>query len=113
MNRFAIHLAIDALEKWNARGRLRIIDALREELAKPEQGWMPIESAKKYGDEIDIWSDGDGHRITDCAFGKPTYGYQLGWIYEAWRDSDGAVYELVKNPTHWMPVPAGPEGAKS
>lgn len=34
--RVAMQQALDALEKWDARGRLRIIDALRAELAKPE-----------------------------------------------------------------------------
>lgn len=68
--------------------------------------WMPIESAPKFSDEIDIWSD--GRRFTDCAFGKPTYGKEHGWLYESRRDSDGPVYELVRNPTHWMPLPKSP-----
>lgn len=69
--------------------------------------WMPIETAAKFSDEIDLWSD--GCRVPECAFGKPTYGKELGWIYESRCDSEGPVYELVKNPTHWMKIPCAPK----
>lgn len=71
-----------------------------------KQQWLPIESAPKYGDEIDIWAR--SQRYTDCAYGKPTYGSTLGWLYESWRDSEGPVYELVPVPTHWMYPPEAP-----
>lgn len=70
-------------------------------------GWRTMETAPKFSDEIDIWAS--GMRFTYCAYGKPTYGKELGWIYESHRDSDGPVYEIVKNPTHWMPLPSAPE----
>lgn len=65
-----------------------------------------METAPKFSDEIDIWAS--GMRFTCCAYGKPTYGKELGWIYESHHDSDGPVHELVKNPTHWMPLPDAP-----
>jgi len=68
--------------------------------------WLPIETAPKYGDEIDIWASGE--RAPNCVFNKPTYGKQIGWVYQSGYDSDGPVFELVKNPTHWMPLPASP-----
>lgn len=75
-------------------------------LNQPIQGWRTMETAPKFSDEIDIWAS--GMRFTCCAYGKPTYGKELGWIYESHHDSDGPVHELVKNPTHWMPLPDAP-----
>ena len=78
------------------------IDALRKAILSANDTWQPIETAPKFSDEIDIWANGERH--VNCAFG----GNQLGWIYESHPDGDGPVYEIVKNPTHWMPLPKPP-----
>jgi len=119
MSRAVMQQALDALEYCIREAgpcehecgvcvctEIKAANALREELAKPYQGWMPMETAPKFSDEIDIWSC--GCRTPECVFGKPTYGKELGWIYQSHRDSDGPVYELVRNPTHWMPLPKAP-----
>jgi transcription initiation factor TFIIIB Brf1 subunit/transcription initiation factor TFIIB len=45
--RIVMQQALEALQKWNARGRLRIIDALRAELAKAEQELPLVTDAKE------------------------------------------------------------------
>lgn len=63
----------------------------------PPAGWQPIETAPRDGTFIDIWT-ASGTRLTDCRY-----------------DVDGAAwnlyarYEARQIPTHWMPIPAGPE----
>ena len=71
-----------------------------------KQQWLPMESAPKYSDCIDIWCN--GQRYTDCSYGKPTYGKELGWLYDDYHDSDGNVYSLVPSPSHWMYPPDAP-----
>jgi hypothetical protein len=75
----------------------------------PRDAWQPIESAPKFGEPIDVW--GRYGRKSECVFGKPTYAGGLHWIYEAGYDSNGPVFEIVVDPTHWMPPPASPSAA--
>lgn len=67
--------------------------------------WRPIETAPKDFTEIDIWN---GERIPNCSWGQTTYGRQVGFVYQSDYDSNGPVIELVRDPTHWMPLPAPP-----
>jgi hypothetical protein len=71
--------------------------------------WQPIDTAPKFGEPIDVW--GRYGRKSECVFGKPTYAGGLHWIYEAGYDSNGPVFEIVVDPTHWMPPPAAPAAA--
>jgi hypothetical protein len=64
--------------------------------------WQPIETAPLDGTYVDLWVlyDGDpaeGYREPDCSFDR-----------KKWADIDG--YPLHDTPTHWMPVPEGPNG---
>ncbi len=72
--------------------------------------WQPMDTAPE-GDHcvvIDMWAQ--GRRITDCSWGKPTYGDGVyGWVHCDGRDCDGPVYERVVNPTHWQPLPDPPK----
>lgn len=67
--------------------------------------WQPIETAPKDFTEIDIWN---GERIPNCSWGQTTYGRQVGFVYQSDYDSNGPVIELVRDPTHWKPLPAPP-----
>jgi hypothetical protein len=69
--------------------------------------WQPIETAPRYTDGIDIY--GIMGRHTDCFWGKETYGKECGWVYQSHYDSNGPVFELVREATHWMPLPEPPK----
>ena len=59
--------------------------------------WQPIETAPRDGTEILLWED----------------GYILGsWVeeYGYFADPDGHLWKN-RQPTHWMPLPAPPQGA--
>jgi len=86
-------------------------------VAAPQERWQPIETALK-DREVLLWEpnpdpteDGIvylGHYVDFEAVGGPPPGYHSGW-FDTW---DGHT-EL--HPTHWMPLPAapqGPEGAR-
>jgi hypothetical protein len=77
------------------------------------QTWRPIESAPRDGTVIDLWSCGE--RVADASWGRPTYGprgadgYAIpGWVVEDDYDCDGPVNNLVRDATHWRPLPATP-----
>jgi len=69
-------------------------------------GWQPIETAPKNMEDIDIWSRFG--RIPDCSWNQTTYGKKIGFVYQSDYDCNGPVFELVPEPTHWMPLPTGP-----
>ena len=67
------------------------VDALADRLAA--LGWRPISEAPK-----------DGRRVLAFAGSRPfiaRHGRATGW----WDDND-----LMRDPTHWMPLPAAPTG---
>lgn len=116
---------IEALLAMDADGILRphgigghargLLSAAAVRLA-PTQGadaqqsaWQPIETAPKFGEPIDIW--GRYGRTPDCVYGKPTYTGGLQWIHEAGYDSNGPVFEIIVDPTHWQPPPKPPADA--
>jgi len=41
-DRELLQQALDALEAWDARGRLRIIEAIRTRLARPKNEWVGL-----------------------------------------------------------------------
>jgi hypothetical protein len=71
--------------------------------------WQPIETAPRdFVTTVDLWAG--GQRYADCFWGRPTYGpKEYAWCHEERYDSDGPVDELVRNPTHWMPLPEPPQ----
>ncbi len=68
--------------------------------------WQPIETALKDGGWFLAYGDGEG--IEKCQF---IAEHVTDWLEvgdSAWIE----VYsDVVVNPTHWMPLPADPEGA--
>jgi hypothetical protein len=85
------------------------VDAAALENGDGRDAWQPIDTAPKFGEPIDVW--GRYGRKSECVFGRPTYAGGLHWIYEAGYDSNGPVFEIVVDPTHWMPPPASPSAA--
>lgn len=57
-------------------------------------GWQPIETAPKGDDPVFGFDGGRVHR--------------MWWQTDAWVDVAG----FTLNPTHWMPLPAPPEGSR-
>jgi len=51
-DRELLQQALDALEAWDARGRLRIIEALRTRLDKPNKEWVGLTD-----DDVDYFVD--------------------------------------------------------
>lgn len=74
-----------------------------------DDGWMPIETAPKTGEEIQVAMPTNyGWRI-DIArwcldkFSKKPRPY---WVTNHW--SDRTSYDRAQQPTHWRPMPAPP-----
>lgn len=69
--------------------------------------WHPIETAPKDGTRVDLWLVGprnSGARRADCWFASGSW-----WCDALDRgDLDPAFY-VGDVPTHWMPIPTGPE----
>lgn len=70
--------------------------ALASEKAGRVDGWLPIETAPKDGEDI-LATDGTAMLVTYW------YGASTGWLY---RYTDHGVDGW--SPTHWMPLPASP-----
>lgn len=86
---------------------------LRErELHQQADAWMPIESAPKDGTPVLLISSGSNPHIArwseDCEHGNgepSSPGWQIHECDDAWYSVS------FDDPTHWMPLPAGPNGA--
>lgn len=80
--------------------------ALRAELAKPEAGWMPIESAPMHV-EVMVWREDCGAWI---AANTSIDAYQEDGDPEdeSWFSVAGR-HEGDEAPTHWMPLPPPPQ----
>jgi|GEM_PF-3003211 len=101
------------------------VDALR---AQVEREWQPIETAPKDGTLIDVWcippegSDFEpinwGIRLTNVSWGEADE--KVGWL----RICDDGQWDFLEDgpcegvcglppwvPTHWMPLPSGPDAA--
>lgn len=68
----------------------------------PAAGWQPIETAPKDGTRILGWSSGDG--VCIVAFGDTPRRTR-------WYENHPLGRLPIKQPTHWMPLPAPPEDA--
>ena len=82
------------------------IARMDEEVTVKPTGWQPIETAPKDGTDFDVWTKFG--RIADCMFAMPTYDRKIGIIWKTGYDCAGPIYELVTEPTHWMPLPPPP-----
>jgi hypothetical protein len=76
---------------------------------KKSNGWLPIETAPKDGEVIDLWVTGnndgrrDGLRWPDCVFDKKA---------NTWTDIGGIpvseIFQAGDEVTHWRYSPQGP-----
>lgn len=68
--------------------------------------WQPIESAPKDGSAIDLWCI----NIAQGSIGA-VRAADMWWDEDVdrWVERDGFVLEQKWRPTHWMPIPGGPE----
>lgn len=82
------------------------IEHLRAELAARE--WRTIESAPRDYSGFDVWSQ-SLKRVADCSFGVSTYGKESGVIYQSDYDCDGPVLTVIRDASHWMPLPPEPK----
>ena len=64
--------------------------------------WQPIETAPMDGTEVDLWRG--KHRFPNCHF---HCGEWLWWNTTSVDDEPSWL--KVKDPTHWLPLPPGPE----
>ena len=79
-------------------------------LAAPErQGWMPIDTAPRNGERVDIWLEpydamesGNSHR-------RPNAYFHAG---DWWFSGNGVAHDVAASHhwrvTHWMPLPTAP-----
>lgn len=71
--------------------------------------WLPIESAPKDSTLVDLWAD--GRRLPDCWFGHlwdEDETEDLHW-YQQYAENPGSYFFVSETPTHWMPIPSGPD----
>jgi hypothetical protein len=90
--------------KPNAAAQKIIDDArafLSSGVAQCQQQWRPIETAPKDGTFIDLWFPNNG----TTALSQRLTGT---WRHDAWFMQSGGRSFRMDNPTHWMPLPAGP-----
>lgn len=77
--------------------------------------WQPIETAPKDGTVIDLWAP-SGDRWSDCFWGKPVHECgEMGQHCDSdWHSAaPNWVFSMFNEflhvpPTHWLPIPAGP-----
>lgn len=88
---------------------------VREIAKRAAPGWQPIESAPRDGTTIDLWVGGEfPARYENCYFGTPHHECYSQYCdscpedmnVKAWR---WHFFSQQITPTHWMPVPTGPE----
>ena len=84
--------------------------------------WKPIESAPRDGTHILLFGGVPDHESDEYdtmrkvwweGLERPVSGYWKEWLgIEGWRycSYDSGYYGVYLNPTHWMPLPAPPEG---
>jgi hypothetical protein len=65
-------------------------------------GWQPIETAPN-DKRIIVWS---GQEMYAAHWARNPFTDDEAWIVAAWGDEGDQA--LIKNPTHWMPLPAAP-----
>jgi hypothetical protein len=96
------------------------IERLRAEIgrgaAPPPQTWQPIETAPKDGTLIDVWlGDGSAEDVEFyCASRRSRRSTNWHWREGKFRPFVGLGMPIVTvRPTHWMALPAPPEGERT
>lgn len=78
--------------------------------------WQPIDTAPKDGTVVDVWSD--GQRYADARFDvpgdpdcEPDGSVAPTWVHLDWHTTYDVweYFEIVPQPTHWMPLPEPPK----
>ena len=81
-------------------------------------GWQPMNTAPKDGTEILVWRDDSGSfiaRHTDGYGVIPEHEQDEEWCteetleHEGWWSDAYGWQEGPETPTHWMPIPTGPD----
>lgn len=97
INEAALDAAWEVLSRHMTK--VNVKDALAAAIQAYEDAlWQPIETAPKYGTPFDVWLD-TGDRCPDCARDK------AGNIYVFLDDWETSI---IKNATHWRPLPEPP-----
>lgn len=102
----ALRACIELGEKADSKENWRAARAAEEfirqhgpalEALLREREWRPIESVPRDGRSVDMWRN-DGVRVSD-----------VHWLHEfgSW-----SAIRVGTHYTHWMPLPAGPNGAE-
>jgi hypothetical protein len=82
----------------------------------PAQDWQPISTAPRNGRRILLW---DAHKnvvVSGCWHHEPERDNPTSGLEPAWSwwvaDEDVVMWDggPDDHPTHWMPLPAPPEG---
>tara|TARA_Y100000004_G_C8913572_1_gene412022 strand:- start:560 stop:799 length:240 start_codon:yes stop_codon:yes gene_type:complete len=74
--------------------------------------WLPLtKEIENSLDAVDIWCEWG--RVPNCVFRKDSFGRGPAWCYLSGYGWDGEEWSEVNGPTHYMPVPKGPNGEES
>lgn len=71
-----------------------------------ETGWIPIDTAPKDGSDIILANDDE---IKTAHWDDVSMGDKKGWQVACEPGNFWNYYTEIKNPTHWMPLPAKPK----
>jgi hypothetical protein len=67
--------------------------------------WQPIATAPKDGTHVDLWVN--GQRLPDCWWFEAD-DVDAYWV-QRYSETKSAFFDVDGEPTHWMPIPKGPE----
>lgn len=79
-----------------------------------DSAWRPIETAPKDGTSVLLWMEPDGEQYGEPVEPCAVKGYYVVWS-QRMKERDGmrdgwSWYGPARcHPTHWRPLPAGPE----
>jgi hypothetical protein len=92
-----------------ARDNVETLDACLI-LLRQEQGWQPIESAPKDGQQVWLWWDGK-RRLAHWheAVNPPS----IGGKFANWLTDDKGSVSAVTKPTLWAPLPSPPSDSEA
>ena len=90
---------------------LEAITAGRAAIANAEPtGWQPIETAPN--DFVTLFDGWNGERVPNVSWAHPKYSSKgnYAWCVSEYEHHNGWVNTEVEGLTHWMPLPAAPQG---
>lgn len=65
-----------------------------------ENEWRNIDTAPRDGTQVWLWSERQ--------YSRPVWGWYSGAL-NSWMAHVGDRTDIIKNPTHWMPLPEPPK----